>query len=82
MSCIQSIPAAGDHPCRRGFPPAGTEIRARQAAFAHLWHTLALWFGRHRQRHDLAALDAHLLKDIGVTPGEAKREAAKPFWIE
>jgi len=82
MSCTQSIAAAGHRPCRHGFPPAGTETRLRRAVFAHLWHTLARWFARSGQRHDLAALDAHLLKDIGVTPGQAAREVAKPFWVE
>jgi uncharacterized protein YjiS (DUF1127 family) len=47
-----------------------------------LWHALLRWAARARQRRDLAELDAHLLKDIGVTPGQAAREAAKPFWIE
>jgi uncharacterized protein YjiS (DUF1127 family) len=80
MSCTQSI-AAAKPACRHGFPPAGSETRLRQAAFAYLWHTLILWCARGRQRRDLAELDAHLLKDIGVTPGQAAREAAKPFWV-
>ncbi len=37
---------------------------------------LGLW----RQRRHLAALDAHLLKDIGLTPDEAAAEAARPVW--
>ena len=82
MSCSQSIAAGGKQACRRGLPIAGAELRLRRAAFASLRHRLALWFGRARQRRDLAELDAHLLEDIGVTPGEARREAAKPFWIE
>ncbi len=42
-----------------------------------LWH---LWHQRWQQRRQLAELDAHLLRDIGVTPREAFREASKPFW--
>ncbi|PCD76963.1 hypothetical protein CLN94_06615 [Pseudothioclava arenosa] len=33
-----------------------------------------------RTRVALRALDAHLLEDIGMTEGEAKRESARPFW--
>jgi uncharacterized protein YjiS (DUF1127 family) len=41
------------------------------------------WLWRHRQRKDLGDLaqcNRHLLKDIGISPGEAEREAAKWFW--
>lgn len=78
MSCTQT--AAG--PCRRGFPRAGAEAHLRRAVFAALLRTVSRWLARGRQRRDLAALDAHLLKDIGVTHGEAVRESAKPFWVE
>ena len=37
-------------------------------------------FGVRRQRQALAALDARLLNDIGVTPKQAANEIAKPFW--
>ena len=80
MSCTQSI--AGPHPCRRAGLAPGMERRLRRALFTHLGRTLALWLARGRQRRDLAALDAHLRKDIGVTEGEVIREAAKPFWVE
>jgi len=39
-----------------------------------------LWYRRWQQRQHLAELDAHLLRDIGVTRPEALREAGKPFW--
>lgn len=80
MSCTQSI--AGPHPSCRTRPGPGTERRLRRALFAHLGRTLALWIGRARQRRDLAALDARMLRDIGVSEGAAIREAAKPFWVE
>ena len=41
------------------------------------------WIARSRQRRKLAELamaDDHLLRDIGLTPEDARREAAKPFW--
>jgi uncharacterized protein YjiS (DUF1127 family) len=78
MSCAQT--AVG--PCRHGVPPAGAEAHLRRAVFGLLLHSVSRWFARSRQRRDLAELDAHLLRDIGVTPGEAAREAAKPFWVE
>jgi uncharacterized protein YjiS (DUF1127 family) len=39
----------------------------------------ASWL-RHRTRRYLAALDAQILKDIGITYAEAEAEANKPFW--
>lgn len=35
---------------------------------------------RSRQRRALARLDARLLRDIGVSPEQARRETTKPFW--
>ena len=50
----------------------------------HLLRWLLAWLAlaaeRYRQRRDLAELDPRLLADIGVTPAEARRECAKPFW--
>ena len=39
---------------------------------------LALTLRRHRRR--LTDLDPHLLRDIGLTEGEARREAGRPLW--
>ena len=46
---------------------------------------VARWVARSRQRRALREIaerndDQHLLKDIGVSPEEAFREADKPFW--
>ena len=41
---------------------------------------LRTWVQRSRQRRALAELDDRLLRDIGLTPSQAEREAAKPFW--
>jgi uncharacterized protein YjiS (DUF1127 family) len=38
------------------------------------------WVVRSRQRRALAELDARQLSDIGVSPSNARAEAAKPFW--
>jgi len=45
--------------------------------------TIRRWNARSSQRRALAwlaDLDDYLLKDIGVTREQARREAAKPFW--
>ena len=41
-----------------------------------------VWHERSRQRQELSTLAPELLRDIGVDPVEAIREAEKPFWIE
>jgi uncharacterized protein YjiS (DUF1127 family) len=38
------------------------------------------WQERARQRHMLATMDAHLLRDIGLDRNAARDEAEKPFW--
>ena len=60
----------------------------RSLDFTSLVSTLALrgvdvilhWQERARQRHMLAMMDAHLLRDIGLDRGAAREEAEKPFW--
>jgi uncharacterized protein YjiS (DUF1127 family) len=53
-------------------------------AVAELLRALAAaarrWPRRVRERRALAALDARMLRDIGVTPSEAAQECNKPFW--
>ncbi|HYH21758.1 MAG TPA: DUF1127 domain-containing protein [Azospirillum sp.] len=41
---------------------------------------LATMIERARQRKALDTLDDALLRDIGITRAEARREAEKPFW--
>jgi uncharacterized protein YjiS (DUF1127 family) len=38
------------------------------------------WTERSRQRRALAKLDDRLLRDIGLTRDQARRECANPFW--
>jgi uncharacterized protein YjiS (DUF1127 family) len=45
--------------------------------------TVRIWSARRRERlalRELAELDDHFLKDIGVSRGKVLREAAKQFW--
>ena len=80
MSCTQSVLNADQPLYRVPIVPAGAEARLRATAWRYLVHTVARWLDRGSQRHDLAHLDEHLLRDIGVTPRAAASEAAKPFW--
>lgn len=48
--------------------------------FIRVLSKLATAMSRHHDRQLLARLDDHLLRDIGVSPDEAKTECAKPFW--
>jgi uncharacterized protein YjiS (DUF1127 family) len=41
---------------------------------------LARWDDRRRSRRALARLDAHLLRDIGLTAEALAEEIDKPFW--
>lgn len=41
---------------------------------------LRIGLARRRQRRALSELSPWQLRDIGVTPEEARREAEKPFW--
>ncbi|MBZ9909920.1 DUF1127 domain-containing protein [Mesorhizobium sp. BR115XR7A] len=41
---------------------------------------LARWYDRHAQRRDLSEIDDHLLRDLGLTREDVRRECAKSFW--
>jgi uncharacterized protein YjiS (DUF1127 family) len=56
------------------------ELALRLPARRHVWLTFTRALALHRSRKDLASLDAHMLRDIGLTPDEAAREAARPAW--
>ncbi len=44
--------------------------------------TLRQWRRRSREREQLSHMDERMLKDIGITRGEALRLSSKPFWRE
>ncbi len=67
-------PVASFHEHRVGF--AG----ALKQSVSTVFGALSLWQERAAQRAHLAALNDHMLKDIGITRVDAEREAAKPFW--
>jgi uncharacterized protein YjiS (DUF1127 family) len=41
---------------------------------------IILWQERSRQRRHLAGLSDHMLRDIGLSPGDVWAECEKPFW--
>jgi len=53
-----------------------------QHVAAVLSQQVMTWISRHRQRRALAdvAADDHLLQDLGISRGDALREAGKSFW--
>ncbi|MCU0905008.1 MAG: DUF1127 domain-containing protein [Tabrizicola sp.] len=48
--------------------------------FARIRAEVSAVLARRRDRRRLGHLDAHLLRDIGLDPQEARRECGKPFW--
>ena len=41
---------------------------------------LASWRRRAADRRQLASLDGHMLRDIGLSVGDVEFEVSKPFW--
>jgi uncharacterized protein YjiS (DUF1127 family) len=69
---------AGARPAAPGSPVSGR--RRLVSGLAAAW---AAWRTRRRFRRDLRRLlqvGPHMVADIGLTPEEAQRESAKPFW--
>ncbi|MBE3638677.1 DUF1127 domain-containing protein [Mangrovicoccus algicola] len=62
-----------DQTCPR---PAPRLLRLPRLARLRLAERLALA----RQRRHLRHLDAHLLRDVGLTRAEAERESQRPPW--
>lgn len=70
---------AASTPVRLSSPPRPVLGFGGKLRFAPL-KTFVRWYDRYVQRRVLAELDARMLEDIGVTPAEAAREAARPIW--
>lgn len=62
----------------RGMVSLGGARRFAERAFGEVLGMIE----RHRQRRSLAALDDHLLRDVGLSRTEARRETDKAFWQE
>ena len=66
---------------------AGRLLSSEQKSSSTVWRAaserIRLWAARHRQRRRLSELadrNDRLLRDVGISPGEARIEAAKFFW--
>jgi len=71
-------PASLSRP-RDARPPApGSTAPAR--APRSLRGRLSIFRERWIARNELARMDGRMLRDIALTPAEARREAGKPFW--
>ena len=72
--CTLTLEEKSDGTVRRSL------VRQVRRAAIRAVDTIHLWMERAHQRHELAKLDAHRLKDIGVSRDQVEREIAKPFW--
>jgi uncharacterized protein YjiS (DUF1127 family) len=41
---------------------------------------VAIWERRARERRALGEMSEHMLKDLGISRVDARRESEKPFW--
>lgn len=60
--------------------PAARRSGATRSPFARAMAVVQTWLRRSRGRDDLAELDEHLLRDIGLTRSEVENERSKFFW--
>jgi uncharacterized protein YjiS (DUF1127 family) len=65
--------------------PAHWPAQSETTAPADRWsddlsNLLSRWLDAWRSRQTLDELDDHLLRDIGLTRAEARRESSKFFW--
>lgn len=72
VSISLSVPGVRDRVGRGG--------TCRPALLTRLLRYVLTGIQRHRQRRALGQLDERLLRDIGITPRQARQEADKPFW--
>ncbi|MCP1168322.1 DUF1127 domain-containing protein [Limimaricola litoreus] len=59
---------------------AALDQGASSALLAGLARRVAVWKRRARTRRALSHLEPHMLRDLGLDPVSAEREAALPFW--
>ncbi|MGF1609485.1 MAG: DUF1127 domain-containing protein [Kiloniellales bacterium] len=64
----------------RGPRPRGDFLGLIARAPGALFEIVMLWQQRAIERHHLAGLSEHHLKDIGFSRADVEREFSKPFW--
>jgi uncharacterized protein YjiS (DUF1127 family) len=55
-------------------------IQMVEGAMSSVKNLVQRWVRNSTGRKELARLDAHMLRDIGLEPFEVQREISKPFW--
>jgi len=79
---MNAVEPRGPWPNFRGIPPRTPGVpHAGVPGRASLWAMVRAAWRRQWTRRCLARLDAHALKDIGVSYAEAEAEVNKPFWV-
>lgn len=64
----------------RLLPQEWVAVRGHPARAPLSWDGVRAAWRRYHSRQNIAQLDSHMLKDIGVSLAEAEAEANKPFW--
>lgn len=59
---------------------ASSLLTGARGVLVGIVETLLRWQELSVQRRQLLELDAHMLKDIGISRADAVREAKRPFW--
>ena len=59
---------------------AQNALPAIASVAVHFACLVTLWSQRRRTRRALKGLPGYLLKDVGLTPGQARMETRKLFW--
>ena len=76
----RSCPAALAQQSVDAGAPAALRARSRRRALERICDLLLAWHERSRQRHQLASLSDHLLRDIGLSRADIMAETTKRFW--
>jgi uncharacterized protein YjiS (DUF1127 family) len=83
MLTAAALTSPGRGALRRSSYAAGPQMVVRPRGrgwVARAVDGLLTWHERARQRRQLLRMDDHMLRDIGISRGEAFGEAEKPFW--
>ena len=59
----------------------GSPQAHRASHWGQLNHVLGEWWQQLRLRHELESLDDSMLRDIGLSRGEAGFESSKHIWV-
>ena len=55
-------------------------VQAVESGYSKVRNLIGTWAKRSADRKYLAEMPNHMLRDIGMEPYDAMREANKPFW--